>query len=61
MKATSLRHLQELIDEVKWIDDKISQVDIHIGQLYDVVHTGRPPIFDRRERTIIIEGCMYQD
>jgi hypothetical protein len=61
MKATSLHHLQVLIDEVKWIDDKISEVDIHIGQLYQVVHTGMPPIFARRERTIIIEGCMYCD
>ncbi len=62
MKAKSLCRLQELIDEVKWIDGKITDVDIHIGGLYHVVENSRagmPLIFARRERTIIVEGGMY--
>ena len=62
MKAKSPHRLQQLIDEVKWIDDKILEVDIHIGSLYHVVENamaGMPPIFTRRERTIIVEGGMY--
>ena len=30
MKTKSLHCQQELIDKVKWIDDKISDVDVHI-------------------------------
>ena len=62
MKAKALHHLQELIDEVKWIDDKISDVDVHIGGLYHVVENlmaRMPSIFARRERTIIVEGGLY--
>jgi hypothetical protein len=36
-KADSLLRLQELLDEVKWIDAKILEVDIHIGRIYHVV------------------------
>ena len=60
MKAESLRHLQELLDEVKWIDDKISKVDIHIGRIYHVVDSSRfeipPPVIAHREHTVIVEG-----
>ncbi len=62
MKAKALHRLQELINEVKWIDDKISDVDVHIGGLYHVVENsmaGMPSIFARRERTIIVEGGLY--
>jgi hypothetical protein len=62
MKAKSLHCLQELINEIKWINDKISDVDIHIGRLYHIVENsmaGMPSIFARRERTIIVEGGLY--
>jgi hypothetical protein len=62
MKAKSLHRLQELLDEVKWIDGKISEVDIHIGRLYHVIKSsmaGMPAIFARRERTIVIDGGTY--
>lgn len=62
MKAQTVRRLQEVFDEIKRIDDKISDVDIHIGGLHHVVEdfmAGMPPIFARRERTIIVEGGMY--
>jgi hypothetical protein len=62
MKSISLRRLQELIDEIKLIDNKISEVDTHIGRLYQVVDKSRhgmPPLLARRERTIVVEGCTY--
>jgi len=62
MKTKSLHRLQELIDEVKWIDDKISDVDVHISRLYHVVENsmaGMPSIFAHKERTIIVEGGPY--
>jgi hypothetical protein len=62
MKTESLHRLQELIDKVKWIDDKISDVDVHISRLYHVVENsmaGMPSIFARKERTIIVEGGPY--
>ena len=62
MKAKYLHRLQELLNDVKRIDDKISKVDIHIGGLYHVVENsmaGMPAIFARRERTIIVEGGTY--
>jgi hypothetical protein len=59
-KADSLRRLQELLDEVKWIDDKILEVDIHIGRIYHVVDSSGfeipPPNIARREHTVVIEG-----
>ena len=63
MKAKYLHRLQELLNDVKRIDAKISEVDIHIGGLYHVVEksmAGMPAIFARRERTIIVEGGMYR-
>jgi hypothetical protein len=63
MKADSLRRLQELLDEVKWIDDKISEVDIHIGRIYHVVDSSGfeipPPVVARREHTVVVEGSAY--
>jgi hypothetical protein len=63
MKAESLRRLQELLNEVKWIDDKISEVDIHIGRIYHVVDSSGfeipPPTVTRREHTVVIEGCAW--
>jgi G:T-mismatch repair DNA endonuclease (very short patch repair protein) len=64
MKANSLRSLQGIISEVKRIDDKISEVDIHIGGLYQFIDKSRhgmPPILARKERTIIVEGCTYHE
>jgi len=62
MKTKSLHCLQELIDEVKWIDDKISNVDFHISRLYHIVENTMaemPSIFACKERTIIVEGGPY--
>ena len=60
MKAESLRRLQELLKEVKWIDDKISEVDIHICRIYHIVDSSRfeipPPVVAHREHTVIVEG-----
>ena len=60
MKAESLRRLHELLDEVKRIDDKISEVDIHIGRIYHVVDSSGfeipPPVVAHREHTVIVEG-----
>ena len=62
MKADSLHRLQKLLDEVKWIDDKISEVDIHIGRIYHVVDCSGygipPPTVALKDHTIIVEGCM---
>ena len=63
MKAESLRNLQEIINKVQWIDDKISEVDIHIGKLYHVVDKSGieapAPFVDRKKRTVVIEGREY--
>lgn len=59
-KADSLRRLQELLDEVKQIDDKILEVDIHIGRIYHVVDSSGfeipPPTIARREHTVVVDG-----
>jgi hypothetical protein len=61
MKVASLQHLQKLLEEVKWINNKLLEVDIHIGQIYHVVNSSGygipPPEVARKEHTIIIEGC----
>lgn len=61
-KADSLRRLQELLNEVKWIDDKILEVDIRLGKIYHVVVSSGfeipPPAVARRELTVVIEGGM---
>ena len=60
MKADSLCHLQELLNEIKWIDDKISEVDIHIGRIYHVVDSSGfdipPPIVAHKEHTVVVQG-----
>jgi hypothetical protein len=64
MKADSLHRLQEVFNEVQLIDHKISEVDIHIGALHQVIDKSRhgmPSILTRKERTIVIEGCTYFD
>jgi hypothetical protein len=62
-KAASLRRLQALLDEVKWFDDKILEVDVHIGKIYHVVDSSGfeipPPIVAHREHTVVVEGGMY--
>jgi hypothetical protein len=61
-KADSLRRLQELLNEVKWIDDKILEVDIHIGRIYHVVVSSGfkipPPKVARRELSVVVDGGM---
>jgi hypothetical protein len=60
MKANSLRCLQKLLDKIKWIDDKISEVDIHIGRIYHVVDSSGfnipQPIVAHKEHTVVIQG-----
>jgi hypothetical protein len=60
MKADSLRHLQKLLDKIKWIDDKILEVDIHIGRIYHVVDSSGfdipPPIVAHKEHTVVVQG-----
>jgi hypothetical protein len=59
-KADTLRRLQEVLNEVKWFDDKILEVDIHIGKIYHVVVSSGfkipPPAIAHQERTVIVEG-----
>jgi hypothetical protein len=59
-KANSLRRLQELLNEVKWIDDKILEVDIHIGRIYHVVDSSGfeipPPTIAHKQHTVVIDG-----
>ena len=63
-KADSLRRLQELLNEVKWIDDKILEVDIHIGKIYHVVDSSGfeipPPVIAHREHAVLVEGGVYR-
>jgi hypothetical protein len=60
MKADSLCHLQKLLNKIKWINDKISEVDIHIGRIYHVVDSSGfdipPPIVAHKEHTVVIQG-----
>jgi hypothetical protein len=62
MKADSLRRLQKLLDKIKWIDDKISEVDIHIGRIYHVVDSSGfdipPPIVAHKEHTVVVQGSV---
>lgn len=59
-KADSLRRLQEVLDEVKWIDDKILEVDIRIGTIYHIVDSSGfeipPPIIAHREHAVVVDG-----
>jgi len=61
MKAESLSCLQELVDRVKWIDDKILEVDIHIGKIFHVIEKSvpsvQPPVVVKKEKKVIVEGC----
>jgi hypothetical protein len=62
MKAESLCRLQKLIDYVKWIDDKILEVDIRIGRISHVADesgVGFPPIVTRKERVVTIDHGEY--
>lgn len=54
MKAETLRQLQKLLDEVKWIDRKILEVDTQIDQVFDKSGFGIPPSTRHR---VVIEGC----
>lgn len=57
-RAHSLRRLQQVLDEVKWIDDKISEVDIHIADIYYVVdNSGLETILASKEHVTVVEGC----
>jgi hypothetical protein len=47
-----------VLDEVKWIDDKISEVDIHITDIYYVVdNSGLETILASKEHVTVVEGC----
>jgi hypothetical protein len=66
MKAESLRRLQDLLNEVKRIDDKILEVDIHIGRIYHVVDSSgfkfeipAPIVAHREHTTVVVEGSAY--
>jgi hypothetical protein len=37
MRAESVSRLQELLNKVKWIDDTILEVDIHMGRIFHVI------------------------
>jgi hypothetical protein len=60
MKAESLSRLQELVHRVKWIDDKILEVDIHIGKIFHVIEKSvlsvPPPVVVKKEKKVIVEG-----
>lgn len=62
MKAESLSRLQELIDRLKWIDDKMLEVDIHTGKIFHVIEKSilsvPPPTVVKREKKVIVEGGM---
>jgi hypothetical protein len=46
-----------VLDEVKWIDDKISEVDIHITDIYYVVeNSGLETILASKEHVTVVEG-----
>ncbi len=61
-KADSLYRLQKLLDEVKWIDNKILEVDIHMGRIYHVVDRSGfgipPPVVARQTGQFVVEGCV---
>jgi hypothetical protein len=63
MKVEYLRRLQILLDEISRIDNKILEVDIHIGKIYHLVDRsglGLPaPVVASKERTVVIEGSEY--
>ena len=60
MKSDTLYRLQQLLDRVKWIDDKILEVDIHIGRIHHVIEKSDlsipPPVVARKESTVMVEG-----
>ena len=63
MKVQSLRRLRQLLDEVQWIDDKILEVDIHIGRLYYAIDKAGfeapPPAIDRSELRVASNGRKF--
>ena len=54
MKVEALRRLQELLDEVKWIDDKILEVDTEIDHVVDKSGFAIKPSTKHR---VVVEGC----
>jgi hypothetical protein len=62
MKAVSLCCLQELLNKIKWISDKILEVKIHIGRIYHVVDSSGFEIplliVAHKEYTVVVEGSV---
>ena len=60
MRVEFLSHLQELLNKVKWIDDKILEVDIHMGKVFHVIEKSvvsvPPPVIVKKEKKVIVEG-----
>ena len=56
MKVESLSRLQELLNKVKWIDDKILEVNIHISKIFHVIEKSvlhiLPPVVVRKEKRL---------
>lgn len=60
MKVESLSRLQELIDKLQWIDNKLLEVDIHVGKVFHVIKksllTVPPPAVVKKEKKVIVKG-----
>ena len=61
-KVESLGHLQELINKLKWIDNKMLEVDIHIGKILHVIEKSvlsvpPPPSLKKKKRLSLKEVC----
>jgi hypothetical protein len=60
MRVESLSRLRELLDKVKWIDDKILEVDIHLGRVSHVIEKSvinvPPPVVVKKAKRVIVEG-----
>jgi len=46
--------------KVKWIDDKILEVDIHLGRVFHVIEKSvisvPPPVVVKKAKRVIVEG-----
>ena len=62
MKSDTLYRLQELLDEVKWINKKILEVNIHIGRIYHVIDRSGlaipPPVASEDNLAVTVDGCV---
>lgn len=57
MRADSLHRLQELLDEVKRIDDKILGVDIRIDKIFHVSEEFGISVPRSTKHRVVVEGC----